>query len=94
MEFPASRRPKSARVEQLDVLEMQPGGGLVEDVERPPGGLARELGRELHPLGLAAGERGGGLAQLDVAEPHLSQRGEPLRGCAGSTRTDRRPRPR
>src|SRR5437588_1214830 len=56
-------------VEQpLDVGEVQAGGGLVEDVEGATGGNLGELGGELDGLGLAAGERGGGLAEADVAE--------------------------
>jgi hypothetical protein len=42
---------------------------LVQDVDRPPGGAFRELLRQLHPLRLAAGERGRRLAELDVAQP-------------------------
>src|SRR4051794_34417863 len=44
-------------VEQLPgVLEVQPGGRLVEDVERAAGAALRQLLRELHPLRLAARE--------------------------------------
>ena len=50
------------------VLEAEAGGRLVEDVERAAGGAARELGRELDALGLAAGDGRGGLAERDVAE--------------------------
>ena len=51
-------------IEQLlDVVEMEPRGGLVQDVERPAGVAFAELAAELDPLGLAAGERGGALAQ-------------------------------
>ena len=59
--------------QDADVLEVEPRGGLVEDVE----GVARvalgELGGELHALALAAREGRGGLAQLDVAEADLLQ---------------------
>ena len=45
---------------------------LIQDVD----GLARrplaELARQLDPLGLASGERGRGLSQPDVAQPHVS----------------------
>ena len=41
--------------EQLaDVLEVQAGGRLVQDVDGAPGGAALELGGELDALGLAA----------------------------------------
>src|SRR6266702_1237624 len=56
------------------VLEVEPGGGLVEDVERPAGADPRQLARELDALRLAAGEGGGGLAQLHVPEPHVVER--------------------
>src|SRR6202171_2402940 len=59
--------------EPLDVGEMEPGGGLVEDVEGHPGVPAGELGRQLDALGLATGQGGGGLAQADVAEAHVGQ---------------------
>src|SRR5215831_2296803 len=39
------------------VVEVQPGGGLVEDVERAAGGALGQLARELDPLRLTAGER-------------------------------------
>ena len=39
----------------------------------------RQLARELHALGLAAGEGGRGLAEGDVAEAHVGQR---LQGAA------------
>ena len=54
--------------EPLDVGEVETGGGLVEDVEGPPGRPPAELGRQLDPLGLAAGEGRRGLAESDVVE--------------------------
>ena len=62
-------------VEQFaDVVEVQAGGGLVEDVERAAGLAAAEFAGQLDALGFAAGERGGGLAELDVAEADVDQR--------------------
>src|SRR5690606_6108351 len=59
-----------------DVLEVQAGGGLVEDVE----GAARlplgQLAAELDALGLAAAEGGGRLAELDVVEADVDEGGE------------------
>ena len=47
--------------EQLgDVLEVQAGRGLVEDVDRPAGRALLQFGGELDPLRLAAGQRGAG----------------------------------
>src|SRR6266851_3611617 len=57
-----------------DVLEVQPGGGLVQEVERAPGVGAGQLAGQLDPLGLAARQGGGGLAQLDVAQAHVVER--------------------
>jgi hypothetical protein len=56
-------------LEQLrDVVEVQAGGRLVEDVERAPGGAARQLLGQLDALRLAARQRRRLLADLDVAE--------------------------
>ena len=58
-------------------MEVKPGGGLVEDEERP--GLRRpdDVGGQLEALGLAAGKRGDGLAQAQVVETHPRQRTQP-----------------
>ena len=50
------------------VLEVQSGGGLVEDVEGTSGVALAQLGGQFHALALAAAEGGGGLAELDVAQ--------------------------
>ena len=52
---------------------------LVENVQGAPGRFAAELGRELHALSLAARERRRRLAELEVPEPDLPQRLQPLR---------------
>ena len=74
--------------EQLgDVVKVEAGGGLVEDVEGAAGGALRlggrvadagrvgagcgEVGRELDALGFATGERRRGLAEAHVGEPDL-----------------------
>ena len=56
------------------VGHVEAGRGLVEDVERLTGRPLGELPRELHPLGLAAGERGGGLAEVEVVEADVVER--------------------
>ena len=61
------------REQHLDVLEVQPGGGLVEDVQGAPGVAARQLEGELHALRLAARQRGGALPEADVAQAHVGQ---------------------
>ena len=54
--------------EQLaDVLEMQPGGWLVEDVHRATGRPLLQFGRQLHTLRLSAGQRRRRLTQPHVA---------------------------
>ena len=60
--------------QQLDVGEVQAGRRLVEQVERPAGAFLDQFAGELHPLGLAAGERGRRLAEFHVIEPHVVQR--------------------
>ncbi len=57
-----------------DVLEVQTGGGLVQNVDRAPGGALLELAGELHALGLAAGEGGRGLTETDIAETDVVER--------------------
>ena len=51
-----------------DVVEMQTGGGLVEDVEDLFIFGAREMRGEFQTLGFAAGERCCGLAETQIAE--------------------------
>jgi hypothetical protein len=45
--------------QQVDVGEVQAGGGFVEDVERAAGVALAQLQRQLHALRLAARQRGG-----------------------------------
>ena len=52
---------------------MEPGGRLVEDVERAAGVALGQLGGELDPLGLAAGERRRRLAEVDVPQADVVQ---------------------
>ena len=56
------------------VVEVQAGGGFVEQVERTPGLPLGQLAGQLHALRFAAGKRGRGLAQMDVAEADIDQR--------------------
>jgi hypothetical protein len=56
-----------------DVVEVQAGGRLVEDVERAPGGAGQLLG-QLDALRLAARQRRRLLADLDVAQADVDQR--------------------
>ena len=52
----------------FDVEEVQPGGRLVQDVERRAAGFLAEFVGEFDPLGFAAGERVACLAEIDI--PH------------------------
>ncbi len=55
----------------------RPGGRLVEDVERAGAGGLREMRGELDALGFAAAERGGGLAEPQIAEADVGENFEP-----------------
>ena len=56
----------------VDICDMQAGGRLVEDIDGLSGRALRQLGRQLGALRLAAGQRGGGLAELDIAQTDLA----------------------
>src|SRR5687767_7776333 len=60
--------------EQAHVLEVETGRWLVEDVERASGVPLRELGRELHALGLSTREGRRALAEVNVPEADVHQR--------------------
>ena len=62
--------------ELADVVEVEAGRRLVEEVEGPAGGPPAELLGQLDALGLASGKSGRGLAETDVAEPDPLQRGQ------------------
>ena len=64
-------------LEQLaDIVEVEPGGRLVEDVEGLAGGPPRQLLGQLDALRLAAREGGRPLADMDVAEADALHRVE------------------
>ena len=73
--------------ELADVVEVEAGGGLVEEVEGAAGLALGELAGELHALGFAAGEGGGGLAEVDVAEADVDE-GLELDGDGGDVLED------
>ena len=58
----------------LHVRKMQPGGRLVQQVQRAARGPLGQLAAQLHALRLAPGQRRRGLPQLDVVQPHVRQR--------------------
>ena len=55
----------------LDIGEVQTGGRLIENIDGLAGGLLGKLRSQLHPLGLAAGQLRGGLAQFHIAQAHI-----------------------
>lgn len=57
----------------LDIVEVQPRGRFVQDVEGLASVPLGELPRQLDPLRLAARERGSGLTEPDVGEAHVHQ---------------------
>ena len=67
---PLSTSLSSSPNKLIDVVEMQAGGGLVEDVDI---GVAAHLYRQLETLALAGGERVERLAELDVAQTHVHE---------------------
>ncbi len=54
-----------------DVFAVEAGGGFVQDIQRVSAAAAHEFCRQFHALRLAAGHGGGGLAQVDIAQPHF-----------------------
>ncbi len=52
---------------------MQAGRGFIEHVEGVTRRTARQFGGELHALGFAPRERGGGLAESHVTQTHIHQ---------------------
>src|SRR5712664_165863 len=56
-----------------NVVEMQAGGGLVEDVKSAAGLALGKLAGQLDALGFSAGKSCGGLAEGDVAEANFDQ---------------------
>ncbi len=59
--------------ELADVVEVEAGGGLVEQVERASRLALGELAGEFHALGFAAGKSGGRLAEVNVAEADVDE---------------------
>ena len=62
--------------EQGNIIEVQAGGGFVEDEEGLFAGLADEVVDEFEALGLAAGEGVHGLAELEVVEADFGEEGQ------------------
>src|SRR5687768_9167689 len=69
-------KPGQYAEEPANVVAVQAGCWLVEDVKRVAGDWPAELGGQLDALRFAAGKRRRRLAERDVAEPYVSERGE------------------
>ena len=52
---------------------MEPGGGLVQNVDGATSVSFAQLGCEFHPLGLTTGQRGRALSKVDVPKSHIIQ---------------------
>ncbi len=61
------------RQELSDVVEVQSGSGLIENVERAFGRSLRQMRRQLDALGFAAGKRGGRLSQPQIPQSYVRQ---------------------
>src|SRR5439155_8341370 len=59
--------------QEAHVFEVQAGSRLVQDVEGSARVALGQLGGELDPLRLAAGQGGRRLAEVDVAQPYVVQ---------------------
>ena len=79
VEIVLDHEQRVSRFEQLaesgqqlgDVVEMQTGGRLVEDVEQAFAAMRRQVRRDLDPLRLSSRKRRRRLAQTQVAEADL-----------------------
>ena len=70
-------QPVEDRQQFLDVVQVQTGRGLIQDVEDTLSGAATvergQLGGDLESLGFASGERGRRLPQAQIAQTHGCQ---------------------
>ena len=57
----------------VDIRDVQAGGRLIEDIDSLPGVAAGQFIGQLDALRFAAGQRRGGLAQLDITEADFLQ---------------------
>src|SRR5580698_671799 len=59
-----------------DIFEVQPGGGLIQDIERAASLALTQFARELNALRFAARESSGRLSEMYVPEPYVVQRAQ------------------
>ena len=72
--LPRSVKPIEHLQKLLDVIEVQARGGLIQNVKRAARLASAEFAAQLDALRLAAGKRGGRLAQMNVPQAHIHQR--------------------
>ena len=72
-ELPRSARRVEDFEELADVVEVEACCRLVEEIESATGLAFGKLAGKLHALGFAAGEGGGALAEMDVAEADIGE---------------------
>ncbi len=70
---PRVHQPLQNLNELVNVGGVEARGGLVENIDGIASGNPGQLRGKLHPLGLAAGEGGAGLAQLHIPQAHFHQ---------------------
>ena len=68
---PRVHQPLEDLQQLAHVIGVQAGGRLVQNIDGLAGGLLGKLRSQFHPLGLAAGQLRGGLAQFHIAEAHI-----------------------
>ena len=71
--LPGLEQLAKRRQQLRDVVEVQAGRGLVEDVQHALAAVAHQMRRDLHALRLTARQRRRGLPEAQVAEPHFVQ---------------------
>ena len=70
---PAVHELLQYRGQTVDVGDVQSGRRLVQNIDGLSGCPFGQFGRQLDALGLAAGERRGGLSELDISETDFLQ---------------------
>ncbi len=71
---PGSGQPLEDTEEFVDIGEVKTGRRFIEDIDGLAGTPLAQFPGQFNPLGFAAREGGGGLAQLNITQPHIGQR--------------------
>ncbi len=89
--LPRSTRAWSTARSLSNVVEVETGGRLVEQIEGLSGGAFGELARQLDPLRLTTGEGGCRLAEVEIVETDGDQRVEDTDDLRAPSRRSRAP---